>query len=46
VGRYIPIIPLLKRLRQEDHQFQANLGYRVRIYLKKQTNKKQQCIYM
>jgi predicted glycosyl hydrolase (DUF1957 family) len=37
---YIPVIPALGRLRQEDHQFEVNLGFTVRPCLKnKQTNK-------
>jgi hypothetical protein len=35
----LPAIPALGRLRQEDCQFKASLGYRVRPYLKKETNK-------
>jgi hypothetical protein len=30
-----PLIPTLRRLRQEDAKFQANLGYRGRPCLKK-----------
>jgi hypothetical protein len=34
---YIPIIQALKKLRQEDHKFQASLGYivssRVSLYI-------------
>jgi hypothetical protein len=34
------INPAFQRLRQEDHQFKANLGYIVRPCMKKQTTKK------
>jgi uncharacterized Fe-S cluster-containing MiaB family protein len=36
---YMPIIPVLRRLRQVDHKFQASLGYRVRSCLEKGNNK-------
>jgi hypothetical protein len=32
---YIPVIPALGRLRQEYHEFETSLGYRVRSCLKK-----------
>jgi hypothetical protein len=31
----MPVIPAPRRLKQEDHEFQASLGYIVRTYLKK-----------
>jgi hypothetical protein len=34
---YIPIIPALRRLRQEDCEFKTSLGYIVKLYLKKIT---------
>jgi hypothetical protein len=30
----IPVIPVLGRLKEEEHEFEAGLGYIVRIYLK------------
>jgi hypothetical protein len=30
-----PVIPAFRRLRQEDHGFEASLGYLVRPYLKR-----------
>jgi hypothetical protein len=37
----MPVIPVLRRLKQETHEFEATLGYIVRSCLKKnnQTNK-------
>jgi hypothetical protein len=34
----MPIIPALGKLRQEDHELQASLGYLVRPCLKTKTN--------
>jgi hypothetical protein len=31
----MPVIPALRRVRQEDHKFQASLHYILRPYLKK-----------
>jgi hypothetical protein len=28
---YTPLIPALKRLKQEDHEFEASLGYKARF---------------
>jgi hypothetical protein len=35
-----PEIPALRRLRQEDPKFKANLGYTARLCLKKKKEKK------
>jgi hypothetical protein len=32
-------IPALRRLKQEDHKFEASLGYTVRLCLKNHANK-------
>jgi hypothetical protein len=37
---YIPVISAFRRLRQEDHEFKANLGYIMNPYLKKQQQRK------
>jgi hypothetical protein len=34
---FIPISPILRRLRQEDREFKASLGYIERSYLKKKS---------
>jgi hypothetical protein len=39
----MPVIPALRRLRQEDHKTEVSLGYIVRLCLKKQSNQKGRC---
>jgi hypothetical protein len=36
---FTPVIPALGRLRQEDHEFEANLGSIARSHLKKKERK-------
>jgi hypothetical protein len=37
---YIPVIPALRKLSQEDFKFKASLGYLLKPCLKKKQNKK------
>jgi hypothetical protein len=39
VWYYSPVIPALERLRQEDSEFEASLGYMAKSCLKKQNHK-------
>jgi hypothetical protein len=36
---HLPVIPTLRRLRQEDHEFEDSLSYIVKPYLKKTKQK-------
>jgi hypothetical protein len=38
--QYMPIIPALGRLRQEDHKLETSLGYTVSLCLKKKSTSK------
>jgi hypothetical protein len=38
----MPIMPALGRLKQRDGEFQARLGYAVRVFSKKQKTKNKQ----
>jgi hypothetical protein len=38
----MPIIPVLGKMRQDDGEFYANLGYIVRLYLKKSLRTRKQ----
>jgi hypothetical protein len=38
----LPVIPALRRLRQEDHEFLASLGYIARLCLKNKNKKKKE----
>jgi hypothetical protein len=40
----MPVIPALKRLRYEDHEFKASLGYIVKHCLKKRKTHKKKTI--
>jgi hypothetical protein len=39
VGWYIPVIPAVRKLQQEDCKFKPSFNYIVRPFLRKQTNK-------
>jgi hypothetical protein len=39
ISNYTLVIPALGRLRQEDHEIEASLGYNSKMLAQKQTNK-------
>lgn len=36
---YTPTIPSVRRLRRDDREFKASVGYLARVYLKQRANK-------
>jgi hypothetical protein len=39
------VIPALSRLKQEDHEFQASLGYVARLLPQKKKNNQTKCLF-